>query len=169
MMQPGAVAIRTDLAWARWSAGDPAAPGELQDLARRYPDFAVIQECLAQIRYVQGDRPGHVDHVTRLARLRRDPRLLTASSALRRVAGDAAIDRLVLGQALADLAQERAPSHVWAIFVASVIGDRAQVVDLLRAADRRREHWGEAGLVARIAARWRADLEIRALIARRTA
>ena len=169
MMQPGAVAIRTDLAWARWSAGDLAAPAELGDLARRYPGFAVIQECLSRIRYVQGDRSGYVDHLTQLARLRGDSRLLAASTALRGVAGDGAIDRLVLEQALADLAQERAPSHVWAIFVAGVIGERARVVDLLRAADRRREHWGEAGLVARIAARWRADSEIRSLIARRTA
>lgn len=169
LMQPGSPAIRTDLAWARWAAGDRGAVAELADLSRRYPDFAVVHECLALIAYLHGDRAGYVDQFARLARVRGDPRLLAESAQLRGARDAAAIDRVALDQALAALAQDRARSHVWAIVVATAMRDRARVVALLSAAERRRERWGEAALVSRVAAHWRADRDIRALIAQRVA
>ncbi|WP_232493306.1 tetratricopeptide repeat protein [Novosphingobium kaempferiae] len=171
VLQPGSVAIRTDLAWARWSVGeDAAARAALNEIVREDPDFAVAHDCLAIMALVDGDTVGYLHHFTMFARSRGDARLLLRADELARAstAGPGALRRAVLAQAQADVA-DGSHDRVWPVMVASLEGDRGTVLRLLRAARGAHEHWGDAALQMRIRAIWKGDREIMRLIGERTA
>lgn len=172
LILPGSVAIRTDLAWAQWSAGDDgAALASLKTIAREHPDFAVVHDCLAVIALTDGDLAGYVRHFRAFAALRQDPALLARAHeldvALRR--GTAATRGEVMHQALAQVAHEPARTHAWPALVASVTGDRARLRAALALAESRGERWGDAGMVLRMERAWQADPEISEMLAGRKA
>ena len=72
----------------------------------------------------------------------------------------------ILRQALVAAAQDKKSSHAWPALVASVAGDRAQLIAILQDADRRNARWGDAGLKVRVERAWRDDPEIPPLLAR---
>lgn len=49
--------------------------------------------------------------------------------------------------------------------IASTMGDRGQLLDILRRARARHETWGMAGYTRRIASRWQDDAEVIDLLA----
>lgn len=166
MLEPGSVAIRTDLAWARWSAGqDAVAVAALQDIAATHPEFPVAQDCLAVIALVDGDGAGYVRHFTRFARARADVRLLAKADELAG-ARRGRVLAIVYEQALADVS-DGSRSRAWPVLVASLQRQRASVVGLLQAAEQAHEAWGDAALIPRIRAAWKDDPEIAGLIDRR--
>lgn len=167
---PGSVAVQTDLAWAIWAAGDEAAAVPmLERLAVQYPDFAVVHDCLAIVRLATGDYQGYAEALGRFAAKRQDPVLIAYAAAVHgaRPGGPAAMQRVMMARATSDLEADGNMTRAWASFLASVAGDRAALLDLLRTADERREVWGEAGLVLRLQRRWAGDAEILGLVARR--
>ncbi|MDO9335637.1 MAG: tetratricopeptide repeat protein [Caulobacter sp.] len=167
---PGSVAVQTDFAWALWAAGDEAAALPLlQSLATRHPDFAVAHDCLAIVRLARGDYAGYAEALSRFAAARQDPVLLTYAGNVEaaRPGGPSAMHRVMMAKALEDLESDGDMTRAWAGFLASVAGDRAALVALLKTADERREVWGDAGLVRRIKTRWAADREIQDLLSRR--
>ncbi|WP_170065916.1 tetratricopeptide repeat protein [Novosphingobium guangzhouense] len=162
-LDPGSLAIRTDLAWAQWAAGqDAVAIPALQEIARSNPGFPVAQDCLAIIALVNGDDKGYVVHFTRFALARQDKRLMRKAQHLAE-AGPARLRRLVYEQALSDVA-EGSRGRAWPVLVASLRGDRRAVMQLLQAAEREHEVWGDAALVPRIRAVWKNDRRIAAMI-----
>lgn len=168
LLQPGSIAIQTDLAWAQWSTGDDAAPlKDLQDIAARNPGFAVVHDCLADIALARGDLTDYVQHFTRYAKLRGDGELLKRADAL-----DAALKggvdvlwREVVVQANADAEPRR--TLVLPALLASVARDRAQLKNILLKAERRDESWGNSGFLVRISRAWAGDDEMVGLIALR--
>ncbi|MFT4055404.1 MAG: tetratricopeptide repeat protein [Novosphingobium sp.] len=166
VLEPGSLPIRVDLAWAQWSAGqDAIAVATLKEIATTHPDFPVAQDCLAVIALVDGDDAAYVRHFTRFAHLRADARLLAKAKALARVGQSQVLD-VVYKQALADVS-DGSRSRAWPVLVASLQGQRAPVIRLLKAADREREEWGDAALIPRIRVAWKDDPEISELIDRR--
>lgn len=169
-MQPGSVAILTDLAWAQWSAGEREEPlATLTEIARQNPDFAVAHDCVSIIRFAGGDTAGYAAALARFAELRHDKELAAHAEAVRAALaqGPRAANDLILRHALAEVAAYPNRTHAWPAFVASAGGDRAQLLDVLRIADGRKERWGDAGLVLRMKQRWAGDAEIMRLLAAR--
>lgn len=168
LLQPGSVAIQTDLAWARWSTGEEEAPlRDLQDIARRNPDFAVVHDCLAGLALARGDFPDYVQHFTRYAKFRRDDGLMRRADALQSGlrSGADVLRREVLLQANADAEGKR--TLVMPALLASIAKDREQLKTILLKAERTDENWGDSGFLLRISREWSADREISMLIALR--
>ncbi|RYD64016.1 MAG: tetratricopeptide repeat protein, partial [Sphingomonadales bacterium] len=169
-MQPGSIAIRTDLAWAQWSAGERDAPlATLEAIARQNPDFAVAYDCIAIIRLAGGDYAGYAAALDRFAELRQDAELTGHAAALRRALQEdlEPAKKLIQRRALADVSRHANRTHAWAAFVVSVAQDRKTLLAVLRLADQRKETWGDAGLLLDIRRRWESDAEISALVAAR--
>ncbi|ESQ78367.1 tetratricopeptide repeat protein [Asticcacaulis sp. YBE204] len=172
LIEPGSVAIQTDLAWAQWSAGDDASARQaLNQLMQVRADFPVVHDCTSLIKLADGDYVGYVQDLGEFARLRGDSALIAHATALRGdlKTGAAAVQKRLMSYALGDVAAKTRRTHVWPVFLASVAQDRQQVVALLKTADARNESWGEAGLTARIARLWMDDVEIGALLRQRKA
>ena len=170
LIEPGSVAIRTDLAWAQWSAGNEAeARQNLQDLARSHPDFAVIHDALAIIHIADGDYVGYVQELAEFARLRHDQSLTKHATDLRTALDSGAdeVQRLLMARPLAEIAEGSRRTHRWPVFLASVAQNRQLTLDLLGRAEQRHEVWGGAGVTARITRLWMDDTEISRLIQRR--
>ncbi|MDC7684588.1 hypothetical protein PQU92_14985 [Asticcacaulis sp. BYS171W] len=169
LIEPGSVAIQTDLAWAQWSAGEDAeARQALSQLMQVRADFPVVHDCTSLIKLADGDYVGYVQDLGEFARLRGDPELIRHATALRDdlKTGADAVQRRLMQYALAEIAAKTRRTHVWPVFLASVAQNRQQVVNLLKAAETRGEKWGEAGLTARIARLWMDDGEIAASLRR---
>lgn len=169
LLEPGSVAIQTDLAWAQWSAGRrDDAIAALERLRTSNPDFAIIHECIGQIRLAEGDYAGYVAAFSEVAQLRGNPEMSRQARAFEAALAEGvpAVQRALLRSALDEIAQKVRHSHAWPAFLASTAHNRAQLVAILRTAAARGERWGMAGFVARIASRWSSDPEISALLAR---
>ena len=172
LLQPGSVAIATDLAWAQWAAGqDAVAKTALNAIVANHPDFAVAFDALSIVALAEGDFAGYARHFTRYADLKQDDRLMANARAIAAAMRVGAADgrQEILRQALAEAAQDRMRSHAWPALIASASGDRERLAAILRAADRRLERWEAAGFTLQIARAWRNDPEIAALLARRSA
>ncbi|MBP2159345.1 MULTISPECIES: tetratricopeptide repeat protein [Asticcacaulis] len=172
LIEPGSVAIQTDLAWARWSAGDEAgAQAALTELAKAHPDFPVIHDCLAVMALADGDYVGYVQSLNAYARLRQDTALMSHAARLRDAlkVGATEVQHLLMVRAMAEIAAGTRRTHAWPVFLASVAQDRQQTLTLLKAADARGEVWGDAGVTARILRLWINDAEISQLVRRRKA
>lgn len=168
-MQPGSVPIQTDLAWALWSAGqDDEAIAELNDLARRHPDFSVVHDCLAIIRLADGDYAGYVQGQARVAELRQSETLRQRTDKLSQAlaAGAGRAEKILLQFALADRASGENRTAAWAAFVASSARDRSSLLAILREAQDRGERWRDAGLVRRVRSQWPDDTYIQAALSR---
>lgn len=168
LADPGSVAIATDYAWALWAAGDDrTAITELEEILRRNPGFAVAHECLGIIRLAAGDYGQYLAELHARQRARSDPWLaerIAQLEAARAAGGIGALQRRMLDHALEDERAAAVPDHAWAAFVASLAGDRAQLLQILRLAEQGRQTWGSSGYTTRIAQRWKADREIITLL-----
>lgn len=167
LIEPGSVAIQTDFAWAQWAAGKRDEAVEmLERLRQSNPGFAVVHECLAHIRLADGDYPGFVEGFARMAALRGNGEMTAQAAAFRTALAQdiPALQRALTDAAGQDMARDPRQDHIWIAFLASTARDRDQLVDLLRRARDRKERWGGAGFVSRIASRWSADVEISALL-----
>lgn len=172
LIEPGSVAIQTDVAWARWSAGDEAgAQTALTELARTHPDFPVIHDCMSEMALADGDYVGYVQSLSEHARLRQDAELMGHAARLRDAlkVGATEVQRMLMARAMAEVAAGTRRTHAWPVFLASVAQDRQQTLTLLKAADARGEVWGDAGVTARILRLWMGDAEISQLVRRRKA
>ena len=170
LLEPGSIAIQTDLAWAEWAAGrQTAARAALERLALAAPDFPVVHDCLSILSLAEGDIGGYVRAFARYADLRDDPALRGRAAALTAAGaeGPGSARRLLLSTALADVEAGAARNHAWAAFVASTAGDREALVRVLMRADAAGERWGAAGITGVVRRRWAADPEIERLLERR--
>ncbi len=170
MMQPGSVAIRTDLAWAQWVAGEQNEPlATLTEISRQNPQFAVAYDCIGIIRLAAGDYAGYAAALARFAELRQDAALVAHAAAIVSALGKgkATAQALIQRRALDEVARHASRTHAWPAFVASTAGDRGQLLAILRLAEQRKEQWGDAGLVLRIKRRWTTDRTISGLLTRR--
>lgn len=168
LMQPGSVAIRTDHAWAMWAAGNEAeAFAALTDIARRYPDFAVVQDCLSTIALVRGDHVGHARHFAAFARVRGEPALLARAAALAAAsaAGPDALATEIADQARGELARPQVFERALSALVLTRAGAGGEVLAWSRQPEGRDPHWGSAGMVARLRRAWRDQPRLLALLA----
>lgn len=163
-LSPGSVAIQTDLAWAQWMAGDEeGALAALSDLERRHPNFATIHDCLSHIRLAKGDYAGFVAAQRTFANLRGNTALEASVARLEnalRTGGNAGVQRELMEQAAADLADGQLRTHAWPSFLLAVEGDRDRLVSILEEAVKRDERWGDAGYVRIITQRWGRDEDV---------
>ncbi|MEP9400557.1 tetratricopeptide repeat protein [Sphingomonas silueang] len=158
LMQPGSVAIRTDHAWAMWAAGREAeAIAALHDIARRYPDFAVVQDCLSTIALVRGDDDAHARHFTAFARARGEPALLARAAAIAaaRAAGPDALAGEIADQARRELRRPHVFERALAALVLTHAGAGDEVLAWARQPEGRDPNWGSAGMLARLRIAWR--------------
>jgi hypothetical protein len=171
LLQPGSVAIATDLAWARWAAGQEAvAKAALDDIIKDHPDFAVAYDCRAIIALAEQDYTGYARNFAQFAALRQDPALIDSARRLEDAMRQGIFNgrKEIMRQALAQTARGGARNHVWPALIASVEGNREQLLAILLAAEAREERWEDAGLRRHIKRAWRQDREILAALARRT-
>ena len=172
LIEPGSIAIQTDLAWARWSAGDTdGARTALTDLVRNHPGFATIHDCLSVTALADGDYVGYVESLSEYGRLRQDAYLAADTAELREAlkVGATDVQRLLMARAMDEIKAGTRRTHLWPVFLASVAQDRRQTLRLLQAAEARREVWGQAGITARIIRLWTGDEDIIQLVRRRKA
>lgn len=171
LTDPGSIAIATDRAWALWSAGKTApALAEFQSILSRNPRFVVALDCFGIVRLSEGDYAGYLDALRRRQAAQGSPALASQVATLDasfKARGVRAMQSAMIDQALSEQRAASVPDHSWAAFVASLAGDRARLLGILRLADRHREVWGSAGYTRRIEARWRQDPEIAPLLRRR--
>lgn len=171
LTDPGSIAIATDRAWAVWSAGEAGpAVAQLQSILSRNPNFAVALDCLGIIRLSESNYAAYLDTLHLRQRARVDARLSARNEALdaaMRSGGVPAVQKTLIDFALADERESAFPDHAWAAFVASLAGDRARLLEILRLADRQHQVWGSSGYSERIARRWKDDAEITTLLRRR--
>lgn len=171
LRDPGSTQIAADLAWADWSAGrDRLARAELTALIARQPDNVEAHDCLGIMDLAAGDAAGYLHETDIRARLRGRSDLIARATALARAnrrGGIAAMLAFLLKQERADQTTAVFPDHTTAAFLASLLGERPTLIDILTEADRLHERWGSAGYVRRIAHRWRDDGQVTTLLARR--
>lgn len=166
MNAPGAPYLLVDHAWGLWSAGqDAKALAQLTALGRR-SDLASVPDCLSVVALAQGDVSGYARELAKRATRRGSSELTAYSRAVGEALtlggerGRAAAYAIMLSRALSLAENTAHPDHSWPAFIASAMGDRAQLRGILNDAHARGEHWGAAGFVRRIRARWRNDAQV---------
>jgi tetratricopeptide (TPR) repeat protein len=172
LLQPGSVAIATDLAWAQWAAGqDAVAKAALTAIVEAHPDFAVAFDALSIVALAEGDYQGYARNFARYAALKQDAGLAAKARAIETAmrSGAMAGQREIMRQAMAEAGADPTQSHEWPALVASVAGDRAQLGAIMRTAEQRNERWEAAGFRLHIERRWGKDPQIAALLTRRSA
>jgi len=171
-IDPASVPIADAIAWAKWQAGDVGgARHDLAIIVAAAPGYAVSHDCYATTLLVGGDAAGYLREQRIVARLRGEAGLLLGQAMLERAfaaRGRAGLLDALGTQALAAGEAGPHPDRSEAAFMAALAGDRARLLELLRAADAAGERWGVAGERRWIAAHWQGDNEVRALLARRT-
>ncbi|MEH3160182.1 MAG: hypothetical protein PGN08_15425 [Sphingomonas taxi] len=169
MLAPGAPWLLADYGWGLWAAGRTAeSEALLQTLAAHYPDLASVQDCLSVTALARGDLPGYARHLAARAQARAEGELDAYSDALGRTLandqraghGFAATHAVMLSRAVAFTQNTERPDHSWPAFVAAMIGDRPALLAMLDEARARGEHWGAAGFVRRIRARFAGDTRV---------
>ena len=166
MLLPGAPYLLADYAWGLWSAGQEGpALAQLTALAGK-TDLASVPDCLSVIALARGDIAGYARQLRARAAIRRHAELVAYSAAIDRALalgggqGRRAAYAVMLSRAISLAENSERPDHSWPAFVAHAAGDRAQLVAILRTARARGEHWGAAGFVRRMRARWAGDRAI---------
>lgn len=169
LRDPGSLPIRTEQAWARWSAGRTDGEAELRTIARQHPENAVVHECLSMIRLAAGDWPGYLAALRIRASLRADPAMTGYAARAARAFAQDGVPGL-RDAILHDVVDKRDLRHrdpaLAALFL-SAAGDRPALLDLLARAETERQVWGWAGYRRVMAERWRDDGVMTALLAHR--
>lgn len=169
MLAPGAPWLLSDYGWGLWAAGRTGqARALLTTLADQHPTLASVHDALSVVALADGDLTGYARHLSARARARGEPELIAYSAALERTIdsdrraghGHAATYAVMLSRAVSYTQNVERPDHSWPAFVASVAGDRTALLAILHDARARGEHWGAAGFVRRIRARFVGDAAI---------
>ncbi|QGP80919.1 tetratricopeptide repeat protein [Sphingobium sp. CAP-1] len=144
-LQPGQPSVQIDHAWAQWSAGrDYAAENMLRELASQERDDVVYHETIAYMRLAQGNWPGFVDAYCTHARLRGEPGVMAEAKRLAkaRAGGDPMIAATMFAIAMQQAEDNPRHPYTTAAMIASLSGDRGQLITILHRALARGEHWG---------------------------
>lgn len=168
LLAPGSQAIAVEHACAQWQAGrDALALKMMTELKARYPVDATISNCLTWLHMGRGDIRAFAAEYARMAKLRGEPEVMRLSDALAAaVARDpATAHRVLIEDSRRELAAGTRRIREVPAFYASSMGDRAELVKLMREAEVLGERWYSPAVTARIAARWRGDTEIQSLLA----
>jgi len=172
-LNPGNVALEVDYAWALWQAGqDEAAARLFARLEASDPDHVVLHACLSDIALIARDWPRYLSEYERYSQLRDDAEGLAGASELGGVlenSGEAAFKTALLRTTREQFAARPAATRAWLAMVASAVGERAELVAVLREAAAAQERWGSSGYRRAIAAHWPGDSEIARLLAAVTA
>lgn len=167
LLAPGSQVIEIEQACSHWQAGrDALALEQLTALARRAPEDATIQNCLAWVHISRGNIVGFSQALTERARLRREPQLTRfaaeVAEAVRQDPNNAV--RLLVAEGRREIAEGERQLRETPAFYASAMGDRAALVRLLREANDIGERWPSVPVTRRIKARWRSDAEVQRLL-----
>jgi tetratricopeptide (TPR) repeat protein len=169
-LQPSLIQIKIDQSWGYWSAGvDETAESILQEVAPQAPDNATVAALQAEYKLFKGDWTGYANGLLRYGNVRKDTRRINRARnliAAGKSGGQTAIAKAELAMSIADADGNPYQTYDWAASIASLIGNREELVHILRKASARREQWGNAGYRLRIANRWRDDPEITELLLR---
>ena len=172
-LDPGNVSLEVDYAWALWQAGSGDAAARLfASLEASNPDHAVLRSCLAEIALIGRDWPQYLAESEKYAALRNDAAGAESTRRLRDVlekSGESAFKAELLRNVRAESTADSAPTLAWPAMVASAVGDRADLVALLRQAVAAQQRWGSSGYRRAIAEQWQSDSEIARLLAAVTA
>lgn len=170
LLDPGSLAIQTDLAWAIWSAGNATeAERRLRAILADAPDLVSAHDSLSVILLERGDFAGYLEALRARVKLRGEPGLRTRLAELEAAAaagGPAAIGSRLVALARAEEQGRPFPDHSWAAFTASSTGDRAALGEILALATANGERWGSAGFRRAIAQRWRDDAAVQTALKR---
>ncbi|MGJ3629472.1 tetratricopeptide repeat protein [Sphingomonas sp. MMS24-JH45] len=100
ILDPGSHVIEIEQACSHWQAGrDALALRQLNDLARRYPDAATVQNCLAWLHLSHNRLSAYADALKRQAEIKGDPASLDFAN---RLGSAARRDPRAAGQLLID-------------------------------------------------------------------
>lgn len=167
LLEPVSIALQADYAWALWASGrETDGIARLEALRQSHPDLATVRDYLGVAYLAQGKLTAFVEETAVLARLRNDPADMAEAEALAAALplGEQAVLALFVDQTMQDLVMGDRKTVVWPVYVASMAGDRDEVLRLLTIAAQRKEVWGSAGLVRQIAKRWQGDRRIARLL-----
>jgi tetratricopeptide (TPR) repeat protein len=167
LLSPGSQVIEVEAACAEWQAGrDAVARERLTSLARRYPDDATVHNCLAWLHMSRGDIHAFARSYTEMARSRNQPDLIRRAAEL-----NAAVQRdpktahrILTTDMRREIASGERRGRETPAFYASAMGDREELLLLMKEARAIGEQWYSSTIVSRIAARWRSDAEVQSLL-----
>jgi hypothetical protein len=173
LADPGSDPIDADYAWARWISGhSDEAEARLRSIVAARPDNAEAQDCLAMIALSSGKYQEYLQALHSEANLRREPEFAAdvqdLEAAFKR-GGSNALLASALSAKMADQDQSPYPDHALAAYYASLQGNRAALMHILKVAQGNHEHWGSAGYLRRIRVRWQSDPAIPGMVEQLTA
>lgn len=167
LLSPGSQVIEVEAACAEWQAGrDAVALERLNALAESYPNDATVHNCLAWLHISQGDIAKFANAYAEVARSRGEPDLIARAAKLTAaVARDpGTAHRVVTADMRAELASGERRGRETPAFYASAMGDREELLTWMREARGTGEIWYSATITSRIAARWKNDADVMALL-----
>ncbi|RYD68475.1 MAG: tetratricopeptide repeat protein [Sphingomonadales bacterium] len=169
LLAPGSQPIAVEHACAQWQAGrDDLALKLMTALKAEYPSDATIPNCLAWVHIGRGDIAAYARELGDSARLRGEPELLRLSRTLDAAvqADSATAHRVLIADNRREIAAGTRRIREVPAFYASSMGDRGELLALMREAALLGERWYSPGVTRRIAERWKDDREVTALLAR---
>lgn len=167
LIEPGSIAIQTDLAYVFWASGDEqTAKTMFDDLIKKAPNFSGIYYSLSDVYIGNGDYIGYIQALEEYAKLTNSNDLLENTKELKIALkiGATQVQDLIMKFALEEIKNIKRQTHTWAVFLSSIALNRQQTLDLLNKAIKLNEKWGSAGYVSRIKEIWFDDKEINNLI-----
>lgn len=167
LLSPGSRVIEVEAACAEWQAGrDAVALERLTALAESYPDDATVHNCLAWLHIGNGDIADFARAYGQMARSRGEPALIERARAL-----DAAVKRdpatahrILTADMRREITTGERRGRETPAFYASAMGDREELVALMKEARGNGETWNSSSITSRIAKRWKGDAEIEQLL-----
>jgi tetratricopeptide (TPR) repeat protein len=167
LLSPGSQVIEVEAACAEWQAGrDRVALERLTTLAKSYPDDATVHNCLAWLHIGKGDIVKFAHEYAEVARSRNEPALIKRAAALNTavVRDPKTAHRVVTADMRQEFATGERRGRETPAFYASAMGDREELLRWMHEARDIGEQWYSATITSRIAARWKNDAEIMAML-----
>ena len=169
LILPGSAVIAVEHACSQAMAGRVAeGRAQLAALAQQRPIDPTIHGCLAWIAIGAGDIAGTAREYARMAELRGEPGLKNLSAALSSaLARDpATAHRVLIADERREIASGERRLRQTPAYVASAMGDRSELLALLREGSALDEKWFTASMTGAIAGRWHNDGEVMGLLSR---
>lgn len=169
LILPGSNVIAVEHACSQAMAGRiTEGRAQLAALAQKAPGDPTVHGCLAWIAVGAGDIAATAREYARMAELRQEPGLTKLSTDLTAaVANDpATAHRVLIEDERREIANGARRLRQTPAYVASAMGDRVELIALLREASALGEKWFTASMTAAMAKRWADDREVMALLSR---